>query len=197
MEVSPIRLGDVGFLEEQLRHLVQRSASAQICRLAERAREIAARVMDGRLHSVLEEGRCVRQCFRGTLRLRRVGASLILSIVTRVDDGYLALFVLRDDGSFGIACFPSQDGYERERHWSEIVSQAVEFEGRRRPSANPNLISRGRTAWLSVEPDPWHMGRFRMEDIGNVARLLDDCLTPDAPMNVDQNDLNPLNVRSE
>ena len=197
MEITPIRMEDVGFLEAQVRHLVQRSASAQICRLADRAREIAVRVMDGRLHSDLVNEVYTRHSFRGILRLSRVGSSLILKIVTRVDDGYLAFFVLRDDGSFGIACLPSHDGFERERHWSEIVTQAVEFERKGRPFANPNLSSRGRTAWLSVEPDPWHMGRFRMEDIGNVARLLDDCLTSDAPRNGDQNDLKPLNVRAE
>lgn len=196
--VEPIRMDDVGWLSYGTRTVLQYEAEAMLRKLAQRARDIADRLLDGRMHSTVSGSVRKRYGWRGFLCVQQVGAALTVRTVTRVGDGHHVLYVLRPDGSFGVWCVPSTDGVP-DKPWGDLIERALDYEAERDNLPNPYMGNcYARSVWSKSGPDGWCHGRFRMEDIAIAAWWLDDTLQPEAPSVPDRdNDLKRLGVRAE
>lgn len=199
-DVAPIRMEDVGWLSYGTRTILQYEAEAMLRKLAQRARDIADRLLDGRMHSTVSGSVRKRYGWRGFLCVQQVGATLTVRATTRVGDGHHVLFILRPDGSFGVLCAPSTDGVP-DYPWDDMIEHALDYEVRDDGDNLPNPDIGGghlRSVWSKSGPDGWCHGRFRVEDIAIAAWWLDDTLHPEAPSVPDRdNDLKRLNVRAE
>lgn len=190
---------DIGWMSNDARTTLQIEAAAVLQRFAQRARDIAARIIDGRFHSTQSSGGYERHGWRGVVRVHQMGSTIIFTS-THNGEGCYILFILRQDGSFGILCAPSTNGVPNE-HWREVVQQTLSFEqddtnaGRDWPNARLSC-GHPRSVWFKPGPDGWCHGRIRMEDIAIIGLWLDDTLIPEkSPHEV--KDLKPLRVKAE